>query len=167
MRSEASVIDIFGDSDPRKMPRQLFGNSRHLDYATAVRANISQQNFSVCPRHWYVDAELRCSRCDQSFVFSADEQKFWYEDLKFWIDSRPRECVKCRKDLRELKALQQEYDHGIASAMSKGTSVEQKERLVVVINAIEAGGATLTEKVRDNQRILLSQIDKVRRSGAA
>src|SRR4051794_10797523 len=95
MQHEESVFDSFGDSDPRKMPGHLFWGVRHLDYSTAVRADISQQNFSVCPRHWYIDAAFHCSRCDQSFVFTADEQKFWYEQLKFWIDSIPKECATC------------------------------------------------------------------------
>ena len=167
MQHEESVFDSFGDSDPRKMPGHLFWGVRHLEYSTAVRANVSQQNCSICPRHWYVDAAFHCSRCGQSFVFTADEQKYWYEQLKFWIDSIPMECGKCRKELRELRALQQEYDRDIASAMSKSTSVDQKERLAAVIEAIETGGVTLAAKVIENRRILLSQIQKSRRLGAA
>lgn len=166
MQHEAYVFDSFGDSDPRKMPSHLFWGTRYLDYATAVRADIKQQNFSMCPRHWYIDAAFKCSRCGESFVFTADEQKFWYEELKFWIDSLPRECAQCRKELRALKALQQEYDRDIASAMSKSTSVDQKQRLVAVIEAIEAGGVNLAEKARENRRILLTQIEKARRPGA-
>ena len=162
MHHEANVFDRFGDSDPRKMPN-LFGGSRHIDYSTAVRADVTQQSFCVCPRHWYIDAAFECSRCGESFVFTADEQKFWYEELKFWIDSLPRECAKCRKELRALKALQQEYDRDIASALSKRTSVDQKQRLVAVIEAIEAGGVKLAQTATENRRILLSQIEKARR----
>lgn len=154
------MFDSFGDTDPRKMPGHLFSGARHLDYSTAVRADISKQNFSVCPRHWYVDAAFRCSRCGKSFVFKTDEQKFWYEELKFWIGCVPRECAKCRKELRELKALQQEYDRDISTAILKSTSGARKERLLAVIDAIEAGGLTLAEKVTENRRILLSQIQK-------
>lgn len=167
MQHEANVFDSFGDTDPRKMPRHLFWGTRHLDYSTAVRADIAQQNFSVCPRHWYIDAAFKCSRCGESFVFTSDEQKFWYEELKFWIDSLPRECAKCRKELRALKALQQEYDRDIASAMSKSTTVEQKERVVAVLEAIEGGGVKLADKTIEHRRILVSQIEKARRPGAA
>lgn len=167
MQHEERVFDSFGDSDPRKMPGHLFWGVRHLDYSTAVRADISKQNFSVCPRHWYIDAAFNCSRCGESFVFTADEQKFWYEELKFWIDSIPRECAKCRKELRELKSLQQKYDRDIASTMGKSANVDKKERLVAVIEAIEAGGVTLSAKETENRRTLLSQIDKARRPGAA
>ncbi len=167
MQHEGSVFGTFGDSNPRRMPGHLFSGARHLNYSTAIRADISQQNFSVCPRHWYIDAEFHCSRCGQSFVFTADEQKFWYETLKFWIGSIPKECDECRKELRKLKALQQEYDRDIASTMARNTSVDQKERLVAIIEAIEAGGLTLTGKAMENRRILLSQIEKSRRPGAA
>jgi hypothetical protein len=167
MQHEERVFDSFGDSDPRKMPGHFFWGVRYLDYSTAVRADVSKQNFSVCPRHWYVNAAFHCSRCGQSFVFKADEQKFWYEELKFWVDSIPRECSKCRKELRELKALQQEYDRDIASTARKNTSIDEKERLVAVIEAIEAGGVTLAAKAIENRRLLLSQIKKSRRPGAA
>ena len=160
------MFDSFGDSDPRKMPSHLFWGTPHLDYSTAVRADVTQQNYCVCPRHWYIDAAFECSRCGQSFLFKADEQKFWYEELKFWIDSKPRECAKCRKELRALKALKQEYDREIASALGKRTSLEQKERLVALLEAIEAGGVTLAEKTLENRRVLLTQIEKVRRAGA-
>ena len=160
------MFDPYGDTDPRKMPNHLFSGIRHLDFSTATRADISQQNFSICPRHWYIDATIDCSRCGQSFVFKADEQKFWYEELKFWIESIPRECAKCRNEVRQLKALRQEYDRDVASAMRKSAIVDQKERLVDVIKAIEAGGVTLAEKVIENRRILLSQIEKSRRPGA-
>ncbi|WP_442485696.1 zinc-ribbon domain containing protein [Aeoliella sp. SH292] len=142
------------------MPIHLFWGVKHLDYSTAVRAATSKQNFTVCPRHWYIDAAFHCSRCGESFVFTAEEQKFWYEELRFWVDSLPKECINCRRELRELKALQQEYDRGIAAALLKSTDIVEKRRLVLVIEAMEAGGLALADGVRENHRVLLSQIAK-------
>lgn len=109
----------------------------HLDYTTAIRAVSSKQNFTVCPRHWYVDTTVSCSRCAESSVLTAQGQKFWYEELKFWINSLPKECASCRKELRELEALQQEYDRGIAAALLKSTDTADKRRLASVIETIE------------------------------
>lgn len=82
------------------MPAHLFHSAR-VDHSTAVRADISKQNDSVCPRHWYVDAEITCTDCNEPFVFSASEQKFWYEDLHFRVDSFPKQCPPCRKTRRD------------------------------------------------------------------
>ncbi len=160
------MFDNFGKSDPHNIPGHLFSGVRHLDYSTAIRADISQQNFSVCPRHWYIDAAFCCSRCGQGFVFRADEQKFWYEALKFWIDSIPRQCAKCRNELRHLKALQREYNRELKFSMRKNATIDQKERLVKIIKAIETGGVMLTAKAIENRRILSSRIEKSRQSGA-
>jgi hypothetical protein len=35
------------------------------------------------PRYFYVDEERACRQCGDSFIFTATEQKFWYERLKF------------------------------------------------------------------------------------
>jgi hypothetical protein len=88
LRRSTSMSDGFGQHDPRKMPPHLFFGALHIDYSTAMHANSRAQNFSVCPRHWYVDATFRCARCGLDFVFTAEEQRFWYEQLGFWIDSR-------------------------------------------------------------------------------
>ena len=52
------------------------------------------------PYFAFFDTELRCTDCGQSFVFAASEQRFWYETLKFWVQSRPKQCVPCRRARR-------------------------------------------------------------------
>ena len=96
-------LDVFGDTDPKKMPAHLFGDVRTMNYASAVRADVTKQDFTVCPRHWYVDAVFRCIDCGSDFLFSATEQRFWYEDRRFYVDSRPTRCVACRKKERARK----------------------------------------------------------------
>jgi hypothetical protein len=93
-------MDIFGDTDPKKMPRHLFSDLRSMDYSTATRADVARQNYSVCPRHWYIDAIFKCVSCGEDFLFSVSEQRFWYESRRFYVDSRPIRCVACRKKER-------------------------------------------------------------------
>ncbi len=45
--------------------------------------------------------KLRCERCGEEFWFSANEQRVWYEEWGFWIDSVPKHCAACRTMLRE------------------------------------------------------------------
>lgn len=55
----------------------------------------------------YFDTHLRCDDCHEDFVFSAKEQQFWYERLRFWMQSRPKQCPKCRRRRRALRRPQQ------------------------------------------------------------
>jgi hypothetical protein len=160
------MSDGFGKHDARAMPNYLFSGARHLDYSKAVRADISKQDFSVCPRHWYVDAAFRCARCDQTFVFSAEEQRFWYEELRFFVDALPKHCKACRRQLREWKTLKQEYDRDLAAALA-GDDIEQKRRMVSVVDALDEGGVKLPEKILDHRRVLKKQIERLRGTGTA
>ena len=74
----------------------------------AVRGDIRAQEFcAMChsPRYYYVDVERRCVQCGDDFVFSASEQKYWYESLKFHFDSVAIRCKPCRRQRRSDKAL--------------------------------------------------------------
>jgi hypothetical protein len=96
-------MNLFGESDPREMPAHLFHDALKIDYDSAKCADISKQDFTVCPRHWYIDATFRCADCRSEFVFSAKEQLFWYEERKFYVDSQPKRCAACRKKERAKK----------------------------------------------------------------
>lgn len=74
----------------------------------AVRGDLRKQHFCpMChvPRYFYVDQERHCVECGRDFVFSAGEQKFWYEDLKFHFDSVAIRCQDCRRKQRTKRAL--------------------------------------------------------------
>src|SRR5258707_97933 len=63
----------------------------------AVRGDIRRQNLCFhcnVPKYFYVNEDKTCIQCGKDFVFSAQEQKFWYETLKFYGTS---EAVRCRE----------------------------------------------------------------------
>ena len=75
-----------------------------LKNGKAIKANPAIQTFCDWePYFAYFDVELRCEDCQQQFVFSPKEQQFWYENLKFWVQSRPKQCVSCRRARRQTK----------------------------------------------------------------
>ena len=117
------------------MPVHFFLGSLRVHYATAVRADTEEQNCSICPRYWYVDAAFRCSRCGAEFVFSAAEQRMWYEEYRFWVDALPKHCPDCRRELRQLKTTRKKYDRSVASILAEG-DLASKKRLVRVIDAL-------------------------------
>jgi hypothetical protein len=139
---ESTVFGLFGESDPRGMPPHFFWRHVGLDYDSAIRADTSKQDFSVAPRHWYIDAVFRCARCGGEFCFTAAEQKRWYEGYRFYVDSLPQECPACRRELRRLKSLRQEYDRIIAKALSSN-DLNLKARVATIIDALCEAGADL------------------------
>ncbi|MBX3416289.1 MAG: zinc-ribbon domain containing protein [Pirellulaceae bacterium] len=141
------------------MPRHLFWECLHLDHATAIRANISRQNYSVCPRYWYVDAVFKCSRCSENFCFTAAEQKRWYEELGFYVDSYAKNCQDCRRDERKRKELRQIYDHEIEVTL-QSKDIEAKKRLASLIDEMCSFEAVLPQKIHENRRVLGRQIDR-------
>lgn len=151
---------IFGEDDPADMPPHFFWAHLRLDFASAVKADTSRQNFTVCPRHWYLDATFACTRCKQEFLFSAEEQRYWYEELRFYVDSHPRQCQECRSELRKLKALRQEYDREIANALRRESSSQLKERLIVVIDTLRDGGIVLPDRADQNRNTLAKQLER-------
>lgn len=147
--------DIFGSTDSRRMPEHLFYEATHIDHSTAIPADIRRQNYSVCPRHWYVDAEFTCRRCAVHFLWKAAEQKTWFEEYQLWIDARPSTCLGCRRDLRHLTELRKEYDAGAAAALH-GTPA-QKQRIIAIIDELCQAGE-VPPRMIETRRIFQRQL---------
>lgn len=152
-------MDSFGSTDPEKMPGYLFYDALEIDYSTAIRANVAVQNCSACPRHWYVDARFRCAECGAEFLWSAQEQRTWFETYKFWVDSQPRLCGHCSAKRRNTLHLRNEYDALVASARSGGTP-EQKAQIIEIVDALESYFSSVPEKLRETRALFQKQIAK-------
>jgi hypothetical protein len=69
-------------------------------------ANWKKQNYLkgylMCwsPILYYQDYTKHCKVCETDFVFSASEQKFWYETAQIFTDASPKMCKTCRQDAR-------------------------------------------------------------------
>ena len=158
-------MDIFGSTDPRKMPKHLFGGTIHLEYKTAIRGNPQKQNYSVCPRHWYIDADFECASCHREFTWSAREQKAWFESYHFWIDSRPRLCKSCMASRKRLESLRKEYDSIVASAQSK-SAFDQKRRVIEIVRELESAFTAIPEKMVKTKNLFENQIQRAKQAGA-
>lgn len=49
----------------------------------------------------YYDQARKCARCSEPFVFTKEEQRYWYEELNFYMASVPNECAPCRRLIRQ------------------------------------------------------------------
>ena len=153
------ILDLFGQSNPKRMPAHFFFGAERMDYKSAKRADVSKQNYSVCPRYWYVDAAFICRECGKEFVFTAREQRFWYEEMRFWIDSLPTRCAACRKQQRTRLELRKRYDALIATALG-ACPPEAKKEVVAIINELEAGEDEIPERMKQNRATLYAQLAK-------
>ena len=142
------------------MPVHFFYRSLRIDYASAVRADTTRQNCSICPRYWYLDVSFPCARCEREFPFAAGEQRTWYEEYGFWVDSLPKHCLPCRQELRNLKELRREYDCEIAPAI-ESDDLERKKHLADVIDQLCELGGELPAKILENRRRLGLQIARL------
>ena len=74
----------------------------------ALRGDPSKQVFCTAhhlPKYFYVDEHRECVQCSTQFKFAAEEQKFWYETLKFNFNSVAIRCPDCRRRRRTQAAL--------------------------------------------------------------
>jgi hypothetical protein len=72
----------------------------------AILANPSKQKWCDVPPYFaYFDEERNCADCSEPFLFSKEEQKHWYETLKFWVQSRPIRCKTCTKRRKQRESV--------------------------------------------------------------
>jgi hypothetical protein len=51
----------------------------------------------------YEDVDLVCADCGYAFVWTADDQKFWFEEMKSPIHKALTRCTRCLR-LHDIKA---------------------------------------------------------------
>ena len=77
---------------------------------TAVVADVARQGTVTLHVTHYFDAKRVCRKCGRPFLFFAEEQKHWYEDLKFPLEADCLDCAPCRKDEQRVRVMRQKYD---------------------------------------------------------
>lgn len=77
---------------------------------TAIEADYAKQNFTTMGVTFYYDMKRICERCKSPFIFFAEEQKFWYEELQLLIDVTARQCHECRHHNRSVAYSRERYE---------------------------------------------------------
>lgn len=77
---------------------------------TAVVADLSRQTHAVVPVTHYFDLERQCWDCKRRFIFFALEQKHWFEELGFTLESDCIRCAACRKLQQGLAQKRELYE---------------------------------------------------------
>lgn len=102
-----------------------------LATGNAVTANPSAQVCSQQPRLAYWSTEHTCRTCECSFLFQLTEQQYWYESLKFNLDSVPVNCPDCRKVVRRRKNENKELSDLLRDG-EEGLSTTQLKRIIEI-----------------------------------
>jgi hypothetical protein len=77
---------------------------------TAVKANTDKQLPATIPVTHYFDAKRVCRKCGAYFIFFAEEQRYWYEELNFPLEADTVKCINCRKYEHKLGEARREYE---------------------------------------------------------
>ena len=66
---------------------------------TSTLARFNQGTYSVLPT-FYVDRPFRCRDCGAEEVWTAKQQKWWYEGVGARLESQATRCLPCRRARR-------------------------------------------------------------------
>ena len=77
---------------------------------TAVEADLSRQSPATVPVTHYYDVKRACRDCGRPFIFFAQEQKHWYEELGLPLEADCVRCVPCRKRQHGIAAKRERYE---------------------------------------------------------
>jgi len=77
---------------------------------TAIKADLTRQAAAVIPVTHYFDVRRSCRDCGKPYIFFAEEQRYWYEELGFVLESDCVRCVPCRKRQQGLGLKRERYE---------------------------------------------------------
>ena len=121
---------------------------------TAIVADLARQAPATVPVTHYFDLERECRDCGRPFIFFAAEQKHWYEELGFGLDSDCVRCIECRKRQQGI-ARERELYESLFHVPDK--TVEQLLQMAAAcLSLIEAG--VFTAKQAQRVRMLLNAV---------
>ena len=115
---------------------------------TAIAADLSRQKPATVAVTHYFDAKRVCVDCRRPFIFFAEEQKYWYEELGFPLEVDCVRCVPCRKKQQGLDAARQRYEE--LFHVQQRTPEQDLEMAECSLLLVEAGlfGKRQLERIR-------------------
>jgi uncharacterized protein YbaR (Trm112 family) len=146
------------DVEPSKL---ICGHGNKI-CGTAVKADTSKQRNATVPFPYYYDVEAVCEKCGRPFIFFAEEQKYWYEKLGFYLWATAVCCPSCRKELQSLRRKQRRYEDLIH--VSDRTTEENLEMADCSLALIEEG--IFDRRQTEQVRAILNRLPNEQRAGS-
>lgn len=83
-----------------------------IDTGKAIQSNFEKQTYcDFVPHLAYYDKKITCKTCKEDFIFTKEEQQYWYEKLQFWVQGECVNCKKCRKKKRDISVIDTELSN--------------------------------------------------------
>lgn len=132
------------------------GSCRSRINGTAVIADMEKQSGCAYAVKYYFDEKKCCPGCNRPFIFFAQQQKYWFDELGFNISTAGKWCYDCRqlriglkRNLLRYAELKNNDNRNIAE------SIEMAE---ICLTELEAG--RFTERQTQTVRALLNVLSK-------
>lgn len=88
-----------------------FDDGTRMVPGTAIEADLSRQTpWTLRPVTHYYDLDKVCKDCGRRFIFFAEEQKRWYEELRLPLETSAVRCPPCRKRQRHIARKRERYE---------------------------------------------------------
>lgn len=121
---------------------------------TAITADLTKQTPATVSVTHYYDVKRKCVDCGKGFIFFAEEQKHWYEELGFGLDSDCVRCDVCRKRQQGLARKRERYEE--LFHVSDRSTDENLEMAACCLSLIEA--SMFHNRQTERVRMLLNRI---------
>ncbi len=115
---------------PWREPDRVPAGAIPADQAKLLHDNT----YGLRPR-FYADQSFTCIECGAEEVWTAADQKWWYEEAKGKVASRANRCRACRRK-RRLRRSQERRIH-IEGLVEKHGLDEAARRLRLTVEALE------------------------------
>lgn len=127
---------------------------------TAIAADLSKQSPATVSVTHYYDIEKVCRQCGHRFIFFAEEQKYWYEELGFPLEADAVRCAPCRRRLQQIARQRERYEQ--LFRLPNRTTDETLEMADCCLTLIEEG--VFHRRQTQRVRMLLNRLPDDRRS---
>jgi hypothetical protein len=103
---------------------------------TAVSASTQRQEPATISVTHYFDSRRVCRRCKRPFLFFAEEQRYWYEELEFPLEADCLDCADCRREERVLRGARARYEELVnQDPRPDQLTIELVESALVLVDA--------------------------------
>jgi hypothetical protein len=126
---------------------------------TAVLADVALQTPATVAVTHYYDIDKVCRDCRRRFIFFAEEQKHWYEELGFPLEADAVRCPPCRKRMQHIGRARRRYEQ--LSRIASHSLEETLEMAGGCLTLIEE--AIFHQRQTERVRMLLKRIPEAER----
>lgn len=127
---------------------------------TAVAADLARQTYAYFPVSHYYDIDSTCQECGRKFIFFAEEQKHWYEELGFPLEAQAARCSPCRKRLQNIARMRRRFEQLLALPSRSGEETLELADCCMSLIEAEIFHPHQCERIR----MLLKRVPEERRS---